>query len=103
MSCCAGHETKEGYLGAYFQEGFNCPLILQVVDELRAKLPTVIGDLPLTMMWGYKYLYEPDQASGLSTHADAAQVNLNLWISASPRPLSGCGSDRCRGSAITYE
>lgn len=24
------HEAKNGYLGAYFDEGWNCPLLLQV-------------------------------------------------------------------------
>eukprot|EP01047_Picozoa_sp_COSAG01_P017822 COSAG01_NODE_952_length_12499_cov_84.157661_4_plen_78_part_00 len=25
------HEVNAGYLGAYFEEGFNCPLLLQVL------------------------------------------------------------------------
>lgn len=44
-----------GYLGAYFQEGFSCPLLLQIIEELREALPNVIGELPLVMLWGYKY------------------------------------------------
>jgi hypothetical protein len=50
-----------------------------VVEELRTALPSVIGELPLTQMWAY--LYDPEAPTGIHAHADAAQVNLNLWIS----------------------
>ncbi len=71
------HDIKPGYLGAYLKEGFACDLMLQIAHELRAALPTVLGDHPLIEMWAYKY----DQTlGGIETHADCAAVNLNFWI-----------------------
>ena len=67
-----------GRLGSFFRDGFNCPLLIQIAEELRTALPRLIGARhPLTQMWGYKYA--PSQPS-LSPHADFAAVNVNLWI-----------------------
>ena len=33
------HQANQGYLGAYWEEGLNCPLLVQVVEELRVALP----------------------------------------------------------------
>jgi len=33
-----------GRLGAFIQDGFSCPLLLQIAEELRAVLPRVIGN-----------------------------------------------------------
>lgn len=68
---------ENGYLGAFMDDGFNCPLLLQVAEELKAALPRVIGDHTLRKMWGFKY----DSAlSGIGMHADFAAVNVNFWI-----------------------
>jgi hypothetical protein len=68
-----------GRLGAFFQDGFNCPLLLQIAQELRAALPRVIGDrYPLRQMWAFKHTQE-GSAQG-NTHADFAAVNVNFWI-----------------------
>ena len=32
-----------GRLGAFFRDGFNCPLLVQIAEELRAAFPRVIG------------------------------------------------------------
>jgi tetratricopeptide (TPR) repeat protein len=66
-----------GYLGAYINEGFNCSLLLKIADDLRTALPGILGRLPLTQMWAYKYDHE---MSGIGTHADPAVVNVNFWI-----------------------
>ena len=39
------HQANQGYLGAYWEEGLNCPLLVQVVEELRVALP-VCPQLP---------------------------------------------------------
>ena len=39
----------------------------------------VIGSLPLTQVWAYKY--DAQSHAGIDIHADKAQVNLNLWLS----------------------
>lgn len=66
-----------GYLGSYLDDGFNCGLLHQVAAELRQALPAILGDLPLIHMWGYKY---DSRRSGIVTHADAAAVNVNFWV-----------------------
>lgn len=78
-----------GYLGAYLEEGFYCPLLLQVAEQLRQLLPDTIGDMPLRQMWAYKY---DSRLDGIETHADFAAVNVNFWItpeSANRDPDSG--------------
>ena len=68
-----------GRLGAFFQDGFNCPLLLQIAEELREALPNVIGSrFPLRQMWGFKNT-QPLPADA-TTHADFAAVNVNFWI-----------------------
>jgi Flp pilus assembly protein TadD len=68
-----------GYLGAFFGDGFACPLLAQIAGELAAKLPGVIRRYPLVQLWGFKY----DSAlRGINIHADIAAVNVNFWITA---------------------
>ncbi|HMA48535.1 MAG TPA: hypothetical protein VKP60_02215 [Magnetospirillaceae bacterium] len=67
-----------GRLGAFFGEGFNCPLLVQIAEEIRDAFPRVIGRKhPLAQMWGYKY--SPVHVSR-APHADFAAVNVNFWI-----------------------
>ena len=66
-----------GYLGAYLSDGFSCGLLFQIVEELRKTLPRVFGDHKLRQMWAYKY---DSSIRGIPTHADAAAVNVNFWI-----------------------
>ena len=68
-----------GRLGSFFQDGFNCPLLLQIAEELRLALPRVIGDrYPLRQLWGFKS--GPSLPADVTTHADFAAVNVNFWI-----------------------
>jgi hypothetical protein len=71
------NNIKPGYLGAYFFDGFCSELLLRLAWELREKMPRVIADHPLQMMWGYKC---DATLPGLAVHADAAAVNVNFWI-----------------------
>lgn len=66
-----------GYLGAYFREGFNDPLLLAIADELAMKMPTIFADQPLRMMWAFNY---EQSMVGINPHADFAGVNVNFWI-----------------------
>lgn len=72
------HQIKgAGYLGAYLREGFSDPLILAIAGQLRERLPAVLGDQPVRMIWAYSY----DQGMvGINPHADFAGVNMNFWI-----------------------
>ncbi len=67
----------QGYLGAMPGQGFACPLLSQIADELRDVFPTVMGDFGLRLMWGFKY---DSSLSGIPMHADQAAVNVNFWI-----------------------
>lgn len=84
-----------GYLGAYLEEGFHCPLLLQVADDLRALMPDVIGDLPLRQMWAYKY---DSRLEGIEMHADFAAVNVNFWITPGQANL-----DSASGGMIVWD
>jgi tetratricopeptide (TPR) repeat protein len=68
---------KDGYLGAIPEQGFACPLLAQIAEELRDKFPAIIGDHRLRMMWGFKY---DSTLKGIGIHADQAAVNVNFWI-----------------------
>lgn len=72
------HQIKgAGYLGAYFREGFNDPLIVRIAEELKDRMPRVLGGLPVKVIWAYSY----DQSMvGINPHADFAAVNMNFWI-----------------------
>jgi tetratricopeptide (TPR) repeat protein len=68
-----------GRLGAFFQDGFNCPLLLQIAEELRAAMPDVIRpEYPLRQVWAFKNTESLPAAATL--HADFAAVNVNFWI-----------------------
>lgn len=85
-----------GRLGAFFGEGFNCPLLVQIAEEIRDAFPRVIGRKhPLAQMWGYKY--SPIHASK-APHADFAAVNVNFWITPDEANL-----DPDHGGLIIYD
>ena len=85
-----------GRLGAFFHDGFNCPLLLQIAEELREKLPRVIGDqYPLRQLWGFKNgHYLPGDST---IHADFAAVNVNFWITPNDSNL-----DEKTGGLVVY-
>lgn len=66
-----------GYIGADGLDGFACPLLFQIAEDLRRALPGVIGTLPLTKLWAFKY---DASLQGIAAHADAARVNVNFWL-----------------------
>jgi hypothetical protein len=68
-----------GRFGAFFQDGFNCPLLLQVAEELQVALPRVITPrYPLRQIWGFKNA--EDLPADVNLHADFAAVNVNFWL-----------------------
>ncbi|MFG3266403.1 tetratricopeptide repeat protein [Streptomyces bobili] len=75
----SGNRYAHGRLGAFFIDGFNCPLLLQIAEELQQALPRVIGHrYPLRQLWGFKNGQTLPAAT--TTHADFAAVNVNFWI-----------------------
>ena len=70
-------DYDNGYLGAFLGDGFSCPLLLQVAEELRGRFPRIFRTHQLTQAWAFKY---DSERIGLNIHADAAAVNVNFWI-----------------------
>ena len=70
-------EHIPGFLAAYLEDGLACPVLLQIVDELRAALPAVLGPHPLMQAWAFKCL---TGSQGIDVHADSGAVSLNLWL-----------------------
>jgi hypothetical protein len=85
-----------GRLGAFFQDGFNCRLILQIAEELRQALPRVIGDrYPLRQIWAFKHT--KNSSGDSNTHADFAAINVNFWITPTDANL-----DESSGGLLVY-
>jgi len=66
-----------GFLAAYLEDGMACPLLLQIVDELRRSLPEILGPHPLQQAWAFKCLTGD---KGIDAHADSGAISVNFWI-----------------------
>lgn len=78
-----------GYIGASLDDGFYCPLLAQIAEELPRALPGIFKHHRLTHLWAFKY---DSRMRGIDVHADFAAVNVNFWItrdSANLDPESG--------------
>jgi tetratricopeptide repeat protein len=84
----------DGYLGAFMDDGFCCPLLLQIADELRHALPGIFRGHTVRRMWAFKY---DSRLSGIPIHADFAAVNVNFWITPDEANL-----DRDGGGLIVW-
>ncbi len=81
--------TRRAYLGTYAGDGFCCPLLFQIAEDLTRALPAILKDHRLQQMWAYKY--EP-RLEGIGIHGDNAAVNVNFWLTpdeANLNPESG--------------
>lgn len=75
----SGIKYSYGRLGAFFKDGFQCPLLLQIAHELRQRLPQLLPNThPLRHIWGFKNTIE--MPPNVNLHADFAAVNVNFWI-----------------------
>ena len=77
-----------GYLGAFLDDGFCCPLLLQIAEELRCALPSIFRHHTLRKLWGFKY---DSRLSGIPMHADFAAVNVNFWVTPDEANLDPAG------------
>lgn len=66
-----------GYLGAFMEDGFSAPLMLQIAEELRVAAPAIFAHHTLRKYWAYKY---DARLQGIPVHADFAAVNVNFWL-----------------------
>jgi len=69
--------ADQGYLGAFMDDGFVSPLLLNLAKELQLALPQILGDKALHYLWGFKY---GQSSQGIRLHADQAKINLNFWL-----------------------
>lgn len=89
------HSHIEGFVASYLQEGLASPLLLQIVDEIRARFAPLLAEHPLTQAWAFKGL---QAQSAVDAHADDAAYSINFWITpdeANLDPESG-GLSVCR-------
>jgi tetratricopeptide (TPR) repeat protein len=68
--------NDNGYLGARMADGFSCPLIVQIIEELRTAFPAIFKHHTLRMVWAFKH---SERIEGVPIHADFAAVNVNLY------------------------
>jgi Flp pilus assembly protein TadD len=66
-----------GYLNSLLYDGFATPLVLQLTEEMRTRLPGIFAPHRLHLAWGIKY---DSTLRGIPLHADFAAVNVNFWI-----------------------
>lgn len=93
----SGIRYAYGRFGAFFNDGFNCELLLQVAEELQQALPQVITDrYPLRQIWGFKN--STDLPPDVNLHADFAAVNVNFWITP-----DDCNLDPSTGGMMVYD
>ena len=66
-----------GFVSATMAAGFNCSLMYQIAEELKAALPRVLGAHHLSNMWSYRHRAA---GGGVLPHTDLAAVTFNFWI-----------------------
>ncbi len=71
------YHYANGYLGALMDDGFCCPLLLQIAEEMRSALPAIFKDHTLRKLWAFKY---DSRLAGIPVHGDFAAVNVNFWL-----------------------
>jgi hypothetical protein len=92
---CAGSTVwrriyDAGYIGATPEDGFACPLMAQIAEEIRALFPDIIAPHPFRYLGAFKY--DSALSTGTNIHADNSAVNFNLYIApdeANLHPESG--------------
>jgi tetratricopeptide (TPR) repeat protein len=78
-----------GFVASYIEDGLACPLLLQIVDDIRGAFPDLLGPHPLSQAWAFKGL---KTQAAVDAHADDAAITINFWITpdrANRRPGSG--------------
>ena len=84
-----------GYVTSYVTNGFNCSLLYQIADELKQRLPRVIGSQFLTNMWVYRH---QGRGKGVDAHTDYGAVTFNFWITP-----DAANVDPDRGGIVIYK
>src|ERR1044071_3778686 len=77
-----------GFVASYLEDGLACPLLLQIVDEIRSALPELLGPRPLTQAWAFKGL---EATAAIAAHADDAAISINFWVTPDRANRNPCG------------
>lgn len=80
---CAGSTVwrkiyPDGYLGAAPEDGFACPLLAQIVEEVQATFRPILQGEKFRYLGAFKY--DSDACAGTNTHADRSAVDVNFYI-----------------------
>jgi len=80
---CAGstiwrRNYDAGYIGATPEDGFACPLMAQIAEEIRTTFPQIIGMHDFRYLGAFKY--DSELSTGTNIHADNSAVNVNFYI-----------------------
>jgi tetratricopeptide (TPR) repeat protein len=67
-----------GYLGATPADGFACPLLAQITEEIGSVYRDILGGHPFRYLGAFKY--DSELSTGTNIHADYSAINLNLYI-----------------------
>jgi len=67
-----------GYLGAAPEDGFACPLLAQIVEDIQAAFAPILGQESFRYLGAFKY--DSQLSTGTNTHADNSIVNVNFYI-----------------------
>ncbi len=69
---------EAGYIGAIPADGFACPLLAQLAEEILERWPRIVGPHAFKYLGAFKY--DSELSRGTNTHADLAAVNVNFYI-----------------------
>jgi Flp pilus assembly protein TadD len=67
-----------GYLGAAPEDGFACPLLAQIVEEIQETYRPILKREPFRYLGAFKY--DSELCAGTNTHADNSAINVNFYI-----------------------
>ena len=67
-----------GYIGATPEDGFACPLLAQIVEEIPRTFANILGPHHFHYLGAFKY--DSALSTGTNTHADNSAVNVNFYI-----------------------
>ena len=67
-----------GYIGATPADGFACPLLAQITEEISSVYLDILGGHGFRYLGAFKY--DSELSTGTNVHADYSAINLNLYI-----------------------
>jgi hypothetical protein len=67
-----------GYIGATPADGFACPLLAQITEEISSVYIDILGGHEFRYLGAFKY--DSELSTGTNIHADFSAINVNLYI-----------------------